>query len=751
MWKTNLGTSIILLIICTFFPFSAMADAVLDTSFGEDGYTLQDFGLGDDKALAIAVQDDGKIVVAGYSSNGAVKDLIVSRFSAAGTLDTDFNTDGVYSHSLKSGDTIGRSVMIQDDGNIVVAGTTDNGSSEVSVFLLRLTSSGYPDSSFTSDDEDGYVILSETGSQIDSTVLQLTENDDAVDQDQGIIIAASITPDSGSIYAYFAKLDTSGDLATDFGPDLDTVLGPDGYTTYTNDSNDVQINSIVILSDDNSILAGGTFSVSGTNRAGLLRLTEAGAPHPTYGSNGVATFKLGGDSSVINSIAERSNGDVIAVGSMLNGKDNTAFVAEITAAGSLDTDFSFSGVLYSVSLQEDDSVFAVGSSTSTSNGKDIFVWSLEEQSDTIVTSYVTTDVAGDEDTAYAALALDDDTLLVAGSASNGTDLDVALLRFTLDTTLSTTTLTTTATSSENGVTTTGFRITTHPVTAITRVGAWTGGTIVDTTPGTCAEICASECDEDDTDCNSSCNEDCEDGITITRRGVVYGTEPTPEYAPDDTEEEEEDTDSETTTTASDSDTDSDTDSTSSTGSIFPNSDSSGSIFPESTSYYIVRHGYTDDGEGEGQYTTEINLMTPGTRYYLRAYAVLSNGEVIYGNEYTLETDDACFIATAAFGSILEKHVVLLRQFRDSYLLTNDIGQHFVALYYHFSPPIADAIRDNTMLQSVVRIALFPAVLFALFFVKTTLITKVICLAIGLPGIFFLIFRYFTSHHQVTTI
>ena len=123
---------------------------------------------------------------------------------------------------------------------------------------------------------------------------------------------------------------------------------------------------------------------------------------------------------------------------------------------------------------------------------------------------------------------------------------------------------------------------------------------------------------------------------------------------------------------------------------------------------------------------------------------------MYGNEYTLATDDACFIATAAYGSILEKHVVLLRQFRDDYLLTNSIGQHLVALYYHFSPPIADTIRDNKTLQTIARIALFPAVLLALFFVKTTLITKIICIAIGLPGILLLGFKHFTSHQVTTT-
>jgi len=69
----------------------------------------------------------------------------------------------------------------------------------------------------------------------------------------------------------------------------------------------------------------------------------------------------------------------------------------------------------------------------------------------------------------------------------------------------------------------------------------------------------------------------------------------------------------------------------------------------------------------------------------------------------------CFIATAAYGSIMEPHVVLLRQFRDSYLLTNPAGQKFVELYYSYSPPVADIIKQSELLKTVVRIALWPLV------------------------------------------
>lgn len=69
----------------------------------------------------------------------------------------------------------------------------------------------------------------------------------------------------------------------------------------------------------------------------------------------------------------------------------------------------------------------------------------------------------------------------------------------------------------------------------------------------------------------------------------------------------------------------------------------------------------------------------------------------------------CFIATAAFGSALEPHVALLREFRDSFLLTNGPGRLFVDYYYTYSPPLAEFIGQSELLKSIVRVALLPLI------------------------------------------
>ena len=69
----------------------------------------------------------------------------------------------------------------------------------------------------------------------------------------------------------------------------------------------------------------------------------------------------------------------------------------------------------------------------------------------------------------------------------------------------------------------------------------------------------------------------------------------------------------------------------------------------------------------------------------------------------------CFIATAAYGSPLALEVVILREFRDRYLMKNPAGQVLVSYYYAWSPAAAGVISRHESLKTITRFTLYPAI------------------------------------------
>ncbi|MFC1929222.1 CFI-box-CTERM domain-containing protein, partial [Chloroflexota bacterium] len=77
-------------------------------------------------------------------------------------------------------------------------------------------------------------------------------------------------------------------------------------------------------------------------------------------------------------------------------------------------------------------------------------------------------------------------------------------------------------------------------------------------------------------------------------------------------------------------------------------------------------------------------------------------ETDYVFSFRAELLSGCFIATASYGTETAEEIQILRDFRDSVLLTNKLGAEFVYLYYKYSPPIADFIAQHEVLRTIVR-------------------------------------------------
>ena len=105
-----------------------------------------------------------------------------------------------------------------------------------------------------------------------------------------------------------------------------------------------------------------------------------------------------------------------------------------------------------------------------------------------------------------------------------------------------------------------------------------------------------------------------------------------------------------------------------------------------------------------------------------------------GPVYGLLDGQGCFIATAAYGSILAPEVNTFRKFRSEYLLKSKFGRLFVKTYYTYSPPLADFISNHPTLRFVARMFLFPILIFVKLALWMGLLPSVALIVLSILGL-----------------
>ena len=125
-------------------------DGSLDTSFDTDGAATTAIGSGADVARAVAIQPDGKILIAGSSHNGSNNDFAMVRYETDGSLDTSFGTGGKVTYAVGSGDDVANDLYVQPDGRIIVIGSSynDGAGFELDAAVARFLPDGSVDQSF---------------------------------------------------------------------------------------------------------------------------------------------------------------------------------------------------------------------------------------------------------------------------------------------------------------------------------------------------------------------------------------------------------------------------------------------------------------------------------------------------------------------------------------------------------------------------------------------------------------------------
>jgi len=339
----------------------------LDSMFGTNGtvrISINDGDVTDDEATSVLMQQDGKIVMAGYSADSSISAFAVARLDTTGTIDSSFGLSGIVRTEINRGygNDEARSVAIQTEGKIIVAGTSyvQNVIANSTIAIARYNTDGTLDKTFAFGGTTKTAINGGSGRDVGDAV--------AIQRDGKIIVAGGSYGTSGNAFA-MARYNINGSLDNTFGTNgtVKTLINGDngtgGYAT-----------SIAIQPDRKIVLAGGSgyaFAVARYNIDGTL--------DNTFGTNGtVRTFINGGDGSsdYANSVTIQSDGKIVAVGLSRNGGNNAIALARYKTNGVLDNTFGTNGTVrtlindgdgtadigYSVALQPDGKIIVGGRS-----------------------------------------------------------------------------------------------------------------------------------------------------------------------------------------------------------------------------------------------------------------------------------------------------------------------------------------------------------------------------------------------------
>jgi uncharacterized delta-60 repeat protein len=337
------------------------APGALDPTFSGDGKLTTNFPRGDDGAAGVAIQADGKVVVAGSAGwgPGPAPTFALARYRSGGTLDPTFGGDGKVTTRFASYG-FAADLAIQADGKIVVVGQAND-----KFALARYHRNGTLDSTFNGDGKATTTFL-----PLDTAGAASV----AVQSDGKIVVAGSAWCEERTLTC--PAEEQSGDIAVaryDEDGTLDASFGEDGRVTTDNGGSDG--GSAVALQADGKIVVAGRVG-QGFEGAdgdfGLVRYQADGTLDSTFGDGGNVTTEFGAswESEGAYALAIQADGKIVAAGR--GGR--TFALARYNADGTPDATFSSDGkvttnftgrldIAFGVAIQATGKIVAAGVTT----------------------------------------------------------------------------------------------------------------------------------------------------------------------------------------------------------------------------------------------------------------------------------------------------------------------------------------------------------------------------------------------------
>jgi uncharacterized delta-60 repeat protein len=305
------------------------SDGSPDLGFGIGGRVTTDFFGGNDRATAVVVQTDGKIIVGGDAFNTLTgnTDFAIAKYNPNGSPDTSFDGDGKLTTDLSVSD-VANALILQPDGKIVLAGSVVDSKLSKDFALLRYNSDGTPDAGFGVN---GKVLTDFAGSSDEIT-------------------AATIKPDGSIIAAGFAGMgSTSRDFAIaqyDRGGNLDTTFGIGGKATIDFFGSSDEARAVALQPDGQIVLAGSAFNGATLSDFALARFNADGTLDSNFAGKGKLTVNFFNNLDAAEAVVVLPDGRIVAAGrAFKNGADSDFALVSLKANGKPDASFGGSGKL----------------------------------------------------------------------------------------------------------------------------------------------------------------------------------------------------------------------------------------------------------------------------------------------------------------------------------------------------------------------------------------------------------------------
>lgn len=297
-------------------------DGTPDPGFDGDGKVITDVS-GSDVAYAVAVQPDGKIVVAGSATvSGSGRDFVLARYNPDGSLDSSFDGDGKVVTAFSSDSDQAYALLIQPDGKILAGGESNQGSSGVDFALARYNLDGSLDSSFDTDGKATTAIgLSSKRDSIYGLAVQTVQAENRI---------VAVGGDGDFVLARYTA---SGSL--------DETFGEGGKVKGLFNSSIGAARAVLV--QGNRILVAGSIH----NDFALVRLLASGSPDAAFGTDGkVITPVSSTNWDEARALAVNAEGKILLGGWMYEvGSSGNFALARYTEGGQLDPSFDGDGLV----------------------------------------------------------------------------------------------------------------------------------------------------------------------------------------------------------------------------------------------------------------------------------------------------------------------------------------------------------------------------------------------------------------------